>query len=251
MTGETVDEHPILVADVRIPSLDRDAWHTFPPRGDTDGFMAICPLAGTEDFQLVAQFRAGAAPDLSIEGIRRLVSSRSHLAGEEVTHVLWASEFRPRGALANRFRERRVFLAGDAAHVHSPAGGQSLNTSIRDAYNLGWKLDAVLRGEAADALLQSYEEERRAIATDMLTLSTRVHRGEVRRGQATQQLGLSGLQSVVAYGRDPRGAARRRPPGGRSRRRWPSRRRALVRCAPRPRTGPCWRLVRTCVCRPC
>jgi 2-polyprenyl-6-methoxyphenol hydroxylase-like FAD-dependent oxidoreductase len=190
MTGETVDEQPILVADVRIPTLDRDAWHTFPPRAETDGFLAICPLAGTEDFQLVAQFRDAAALDLSIEGIRRVVSSRSHLAGEEVTHVLWASEFRPRAALANRFRERRVFLAGDAAHVHSPAGGQGLNTSIQDAYNLGWKLDAVLRGEAADALLQSYEEERRAIATEMLTLSTRVHRGEVRRGQATQQLGL-------------------------------------------------------------
>jgi 2-polyprenyl-6-methoxyphenol hydroxylase-like FAD-dependent oxidoreductase len=198
MSGETVDEHPILVADVRIPSLDRDAWHTFPPRGETDGFMAICPLAGTEDFQLVAQFRDGAAPDLSIEGIRRLVSSRSHLAGEEVTHVLWASEFRPRTALANRFRERRVFLAGDAAHVHSPAGGQGLNTSIQDAYNLSWKLDAVLRGEAADALLQSYDEERRAIAADMLTLSTRVHRGEVRRGQATQQLDLGYRGSSLA-----------------------------------------------------
>ena len=198
MAGETVDEHPILVADVRIPALDRDSWHTFPPRGETDGFLAICPMAGTEDFQLVAQFRDGAPLDLSIDGIRRLVSSRSHLACEQLTDVLWASDFRPRAALADRFQERRVFLAGDAAHVHSPAGGQGLNTSIQDAYNLGWKLDAVLRGGADAALLQSYEEERRAVAAAVLTLSSSVHRGEVRRGQATQQLGLGYRTSSLA-----------------------------------------------------
>lgn len=131
MTGETVDPDSMLVADVRISGLDRDNWHVFPPREDTGGFLAICPLAGTEDFQVVAQFPEGADVDLSLDGIRRTVAARSHLSPEAVTEVRWASDFRPRAALADRFRAGRVFLAGDAAHIHSPAGGQGLNTSVR------------------------------------------------------------------------------------------------------------------------
>ncbi|MFF7261245.1 FAD-dependent oxidoreductase [Streptomyces sp. NPDC008159] len=212
MTGETVDPAPTLVADVRIPALDRDHWHVFPPAADpegahgtapagagrparsdslTGGFLAICPLPGTDDFQLVANFPgAEAVVDLSADGIRKVVAARSHLAPGDVTEVRWASDFRPRAALADRFREGRVFLAGDAAHVHSPAGGQGLNTSVQDAYNLGWKLGAVLRDGADAALLDTYEEERRPVAADVLGLSTRVHRGEQRRGRATRQLDL-------------------------------------------------------------
>ncbi|WP_216591438.1 FAD-dependent oxidoreductase [Streptomyces brasiliscabiei] len=190
MTGETVDPSPTLVADLRIPALDRDNWHLFPPTGE-HGFMAVCPLPGTEDFQLAANFPdPDTVVDLSPDGIRKVVAARSHLAPEDVTEVRWASDFRPRAALADRFREGRVFLAGDAAHIHSPAGGQGLNTGVQDAYNLGWKLGAVLRGDAGDALLETYEEERRPVAAAVLGLSTRVHRGEERRGRATQQLGL-------------------------------------------------------------
>ena len=197
MTGETVDPNPVLVSDVRITGLDRDNWHVFPPSGDGDGYLAICPLAGTEDFQLVAQFPEGTAVDVSLDGIRKVAAARTHLAPEDVTEVRWASEFRPRAALADRFRAGRVFLAGDAAHVHSPAGGQGLNTSVQDAYNLGWKLGAVLWGAAPAALLDTYEEERRPIAAQMLGISTGVHRGEVRRGAATVQLGLGYPESSL------------------------------------------------------
>ncbi|WP_405830209.1 FAD-dependent oxidoreductase [Streptomyces sp. NBC_01176] len=198
MTGETVDPHPMLVSDVRITGLDRDNWHVFPPREDTGGFLAICPLAGTEDFQVVAQFPEGTDVDLSLDGIRGTVAERSHLSPESVTEVRWASDFRPRTALADRFRAGRVFLAGDSAHMHSPAGGQGLNTSVQDAYNLGWKLGAVLSGAAAESLLDTYEEERLPVAADMLGLSTRVHRGEARRGAATRQLGLGYRGSSLA-----------------------------------------------------
>ncbi|MGX1477004.1 UNVERIFIED_CONTAM: 2-polyprenyl-6-methoxyphenol hydroxylase-like FAD-dependent oxidoreductase [Streptomyces canus] len=191
-----VDPNPLLVADVRITGLDRDNWHVFPPRGES-GYLAICPLAGTEDFQLVAQFPEGTQVDLSLDAIRAVVAARSHLAAESVTEVRWASDFRPRAALADRFRSGRIFLAGDAAHVHSPAGGQGLNTSVQDAYNLGWKLGAVLRGGAPAALLDTYEEERRPIAAHMLGISTGVHRGEVRRGEATRQLGLGYRESSL------------------------------------------------------
>jgi 2-polyprenyl-6-methoxyphenol hydroxylase-like FAD-dependent oxidoreductase len=198
MAGETVDPDPMLVADVRITGLDRDNWHVFPPREDTGGFLAICPLAGTRDFQVVAQFKEGTDVDLSLNGIRRTVAERSHLSPEAVTEVRWASDFRPRTALADRFRAGRVFLAGDAAHLHSPAGGQGLNTSVQDAYNLGWKLGAVLSGTAPGSLLDTYEEERLPVAADMLGLSTRIHRGEARRGEATRQLGLGYRGSSLA-----------------------------------------------------
>jgi hypothetical protein len=127
-----------------------------------------------------------------------VAAARSHLAPEDITEVRWASEFRPRAALADRFRSGRVFLAGDAAHVHSPAGGQGLNTSVQDAYNLGWKLGAVLRDGADPALLDTYEEERRPIAAQMLGVSTGVHRGEVQRGAATMQLGLGYRESSLS-----------------------------------------------------
>ncbi|MGW1612709.1 FAD-dependent oxidoreductase [Streptomyces sp. NPDC002285] len=197
MTGETVDPSPTLVADVRITGLDRDNWHLFPPRGEGQDFLAICPLAGTEDFQVAARFPEGTSVDVSPDGVRKAVAARSHLAPEDVTEVRWASDFRPRAALADRFRDGRVFLAGDAAHIHSPAGGQGLNTSVQDAYNLGWKLGAVLRDGADAALLDTYEEERRPIAADMLGLSTSVHRGQVRRGEATRQLGLGYRESSL------------------------------------------------------
>ncbi|MFK0170321.1 FAD-dependent monooxygenase [Streptomyces sp. NPDC090306] len=200
MTGETLDPLPTLVADVGVTGIDRDNWHIFPPQDDggDGGFLALCPLAGTAHFQLVARFPEDVAPGLSLDDIRRLVAARTHLTADDVTEVRWASDFRPRAALADRFRVGRVFLAGDAAHVHSPAGGQGLNTSVQDAYNLGWKLGAVLRGGAPAALLDTYEEERLPNAARMLGISTGVHRGEVRRGAATRQLGLGYPQSSLS-----------------------------------------------------
>ncbi|WP_405558773.1 FAD-dependent monooxygenase [Streptomyces sp. NBC_01171] len=196
MTGETVDPSPFLVADVRMRGLDREHWHAFP--GEDGTGLMLCPLAGTEDFQLAARLPEGETPDMSLEGLRKLVGAGTHLDPEDLTEVRWASEFRPRAALAARFRAGRVFLAGDAAHVHSPAGGQGLNTSVQDAYNLGWKLGAVLRDGAPETLLDTYEEERHANAAAMLDLSTGVHRGEVQRGRATVQLDLGHRESALS-----------------------------------------------------
>ncbi|MER7174551.1 FAD-dependent monooxygenase [Streptomyces mesophilus] len=207
MTGEEVDPAPTLVADVRIDpaALDRDNWHFFP--ASPDGVLTLCPLPGTTDFQLMAQFKEGAAgtspdgaPDTSPDGVRKLIAARTHLSADDVTEIRWSSDFRPRAALADRFRAGRVFLAGDAAHVHSPAGGQGLNTSVQDAYNLGWKLGQVLHGRCPDTLLDTYEEERRPLAAGMLGLSTRIHRGEQSRGRATQQLGLGYRDSSLSSG---------------------------------------------------
>ncbi|NLU72304.1 pentachlorophenol monooxygenase [Streptomyces sp. HNM0575] len=217
MTGEDVDPHPALVADVRLTGLDRGHWHVWPhARG---GALALCPLHGSELFQLAAIFddrdhspspgqgdpdqgrgpRGKAEPGTSPDEVRALVAERSHLTADDVREVRWASVFRPRAALADRFRQGRVLLAGDAAHVHSPAGGQGLNTGIQDAFNLGWKLGGVLRHGAGDALLDTYEEERLPLAADVLGLSTRIHRGQQQRGRETRQLDIGYRDSSLAH----------------------------------------------------
>ena len=82
--------------------------------------------------------------------------------------VRWASRFTDTTRQAARYRTGRVFLAGDAAHVHSPAGGQGLNLGLQDAFNLGWKLAEVIRGESGDDLLDTYHAERHPVAARVL-----------------------------------------------------------------------------------
>lgn len=86
----------------------------------------------------------------------------------KVKELVWLNLFGVNCRKVARFRDNHVFLAGDAAHVHSPAGGQGMNTGMNDAYNLGWKLAMVLRGEAPESLLNSYSEERERIAKYIL-----------------------------------------------------------------------------------
>ena len=124
-----------------------------------------------------------------------------------IQSVSWASAFNMNARLADRYRVGRVFLAGDAAHTHPPTGGQGLNTSVQDAYNLGWKLATVLRGGPA-SLLDSYEEERRPIAAQMLGLATKLldamKRGEMRRGREIHQLDIGYPESPLAMERPQR-----------------------------------------------
>ncbi|MFE1381940.1 FAD-dependent monooxygenase [Streptomyces sp. NPDC058740] len=89
-------------------------------------------------------------------------AGRSH-----VEELLWSGSFRVRVRIASAFRSGRCFLAGDAAHVISPAGGQGMNTGMQDAFNLAWKLSGVLRGEFGESILDSYDSERRAVSHEV------------------------------------------------------------------------------------
>jgi len=181
-----------IVADVIATGLDRDAWHRF-NEGSMERQISLCPLAGTEMFQLQGPVPLEGDVDLSAQGLSALVANRTGCSDIGIDSVLWASAFNMNARLAERYRDGRVFLAGDAAHTHPPTGGQGLNTSVQDAYNLGWKLAAVLRG-APTNLLDSYEQERRPIAAHMLGLATRLleaaKAGSMRRGREVHQLDL-------------------------------------------------------------
>jgi 2-polyprenyl-6-methoxyphenol hydroxylase-like FAD-dependent oxidoreductase len=189
-----------VVADIVLTGLGREAWHRFHD-GAMDRQMALCPLAGTELFQLQAPIPLEGDIDLSAAGLTAMVADRTGRDDIRVKSVHWASAYTMNARLADRYRLSRVFLIGDAAHTHPPTGGQGLNTSVQDAYNLGWKLKAVIGG-ARDGLLDSYEEERRPIAADMLGLATKLldaaKRGELRRGRDVQQLDLGYPWSSLA-----------------------------------------------------
>lgn len=200
--GEALEGQRVIVADVELEGLDRDGWHVWPlAKGCV---LTLCPLPGTTRYQLAAPLsRRALAPELSDDGLRRLVaagtSGRVH-----VKSVAWMSLYRPHVRMVDRYRVGRVFLAGDAAHVHPPAGGQGLNTGVQDAYNLGWKLARASAG-APDRLLDTYEAERLPIAAAVLGLSRRLqHAATPRRGKETQQLSLHYRDSALA--RDTRRA---------------------------------------------
>ncbi|GBQ62753.1 2-polyprenyl-6-methoxyphenol hydroxylase [Ameyamaea chiangmaiensis NBRC 103196] len=188
-----------LVADVALTGLSRDAWHRFNP-DDMDRQVSICPLPGTDLFQIQAPIALEGEPDLSADGLTALVATRTGRSDVRVSAVSWASAYAMNARLADRYRAGRVLLAGDAAHTHPPTGGQGLNTSVQDAYNLGWKLSAVGCG-APLMLLDSYEAERRPIAADMLGLSTqlleRMKTGDLSRDRRVRQLDLGYRGSVL------------------------------------------------------
>jgi 2-polyprenyl-6-methoxyphenol hydroxylase-like FAD-dependent oxidoreductase len=190
MEGEAIGkESSWLVADLEIDGLDRRDWHSWPfAKG---GFIALCPLPNTSLFQFTSKAKT---VEPGIENVVRRAT------GYPVGRVAWSSIYEPKVRMVNRYRVGRVFLAGDAAHVHPPAGGQGLNTGVQDAYNLGWKLAHAARG-GPDSLLDTYEAERLPIAAEVLGLAKRLYlKPSIKRREATDQLALHYRTSPLSSG---------------------------------------------------
>jgi 2-polyprenyl-6-methoxyphenol hydroxylase-like FAD-dependent oxidoreductase len=196
--GKTLDVRAI-VADVQLTGLSRDRWHRFGDR-DMQRQISICPLAGSDLFQIQAPIALDANVDLDSQALTTLVAQRTGRDDIHIHSVSWASAYSMHARLADHYRIGQAFLIGDAAHIHPPTGGQGLNTSVQDAYNLGWKLAAVINGAPA-TILDSYEQERRPVAAAMLELSTKLldahQRGDIRRGREVQQLDVGYRDSML------------------------------------------------------
>src|SRR6185295_17496580 len=126
---------------------------------DEADFILVFPMSGEGRARLVgvvSDERAERAETLAFEDVSRTAIDALKI---QVSKVNWFSTYRVHHRLADHFRKGRAFLAGDAGHIHSPAGGQGMNTGIGDAINLAWKLATVLRNQAGDELLASYEAE--------------------------------------------------------------------------------------------
>ncbi|GAA3566918.1 FAD-dependent monooxygenase [Kribbella ginsengisoli] len=190
--GTTDDSIRMLLGDVSADGLDHDYGYWFAgPDNPMEG-IALTPLSGGEQFQFGAPLASNDA-DTTLEGLQNLVD---RYAGEGVTKLrdlTWSTVWRPNIRLAERFRVGRVFIAGDAAHVHPPTGGQGLNTGVQDAYNLGWKL-----ADGREEVLKTYETERRTNAMRVLGISEDLMQKHIDgdesamdRGEEVQQLDIS------------------------------------------------------------
>jgi 2-polyprenyl-6-methoxyphenol hydroxylase-like FAD-dependent oxidoreductase len=166
--GETREGVRMIIADLAVDGLDRDAWHSWQ---HPDGILSLCPLPSTDLFQYAASIAPEADPGLARADMQTILERRTGRTDIRLHEPEWSSLWRANIRLVDRYRDRNVFLAGDAAHIHSPAGGQGMNTGIQDAYNLGWKLATVANGAASPELLDTYEAERRPVAAHVLDLS--------------------------------------------------------------------------------
>ena len=167
--GGTTMPMRFLLADVTIdwdlPENEVQAWF------HRDGVFGALPFGG-QKWRLIIEraLNPAAAPEeeVTLSLVQRIATERGVRPGLRIHDPVWLSDFRINARMVDRFRDRRVFVAGDAAHIHSPLGGQGIATGIQDASNLAWKLFAVLRHGAPDSLLDTFEEERKPIARAVL-----------------------------------------------------------------------------------
>ena len=172
--GGTYD-HLFYVADVEAtgPPMNGELHVDL----DDADFLAVFPLKDPGHARLIGSVRDSAAKDhehLQFEDVQDRAIQNLKI---EVTRVNWFSTYRVHHRVAQSFRGGRAFLLGDAAHIHSPVGGQGMNTGIGDAVNLAWKLAASLRNPAALTLLDSYEPERIAFARRLVATTDQVFAG--------------------------------------------------------------------------
>ncbi|WP_159842130.1 FAD-dependent monooxygenase [Nocardia sp. CY41] len=199
-TGASYPESFVL-ADVRMDwpiARDEVALHLSP-----EGVTVVAPLPDEKEpnrFRVVATLET--APEHSTEqDIQAILDARGPGGTVRVHEVLWSSRFRVHHRVADRYRSGRILLAGDAAHVHSPAGGQGMNTGIQDAAALGPLLARVLAGEP-DTLLDDYEATRRPVALGVVSFTDRMTRMatlRARPARALRNLTLTTLARIPAF----------------------------------------------------
>ncbi len=183
--GEALEER-FALADVRVDwTLPDDELHVF---FSEDGPLLVVPMQGGRKrvIALVGDDDGDDRHPPTLEDMQALVDARGP-AGMKLSEPTWTSSFGIHERIVPTYRRGRVFLAGDAAHIHSPVGGQGMNTGIHDAVNLAWKLALVVQGRAKDGLLDSYHAERRAVAQGVVRAT----------GMATQ---VATLRNPIARG---------------------------------------------------
>jgi 2-polyprenyl-6-methoxyphenol hydroxylase-like FAD-dependent oxidoreductase len=172
LRGRTPDVQLMAVGDVEVDGLGRDAWHQW---FTGDGAIMLCPLPGTNAFQVQASHELdqdGSPLEPTLERFQQTFDRIAGVPGVRLHSLGWRSSYRVNVRMVDQLRVGRVFLAGDAAHVHPIAGGLGMNSGIQDAYNLGWKMGLVLAGHATPSLLDTYEEERLPIASWLLDITS-------------------------------------------------------------------------------
>jgi 2-polyprenyl-6-methoxyphenol hydroxylase-like FAD-dependent oxidoreductase len=160
-----------VLADIFIDSpLATDQTHLFFGK---KGMLGFIPLPKKGVFRLISIVPPSQKNALDQVFLQHLIEEHTTSRQIHIKQILWTSLFHIHRRIAPQMRCGNVFLLGDAAHIHSPAGGQGLNTSVQDAYNLAWKLALVDQGFSPDSLLDSYQDERGPVAQAVLKGTTR------------------------------------------------------------------------------
>lgn len=168
--GDTY-QHQFYLADVTLSDLDDDLLHLHLSK---PGFAAFFPMPEPGRYRIVGSLSPEllAKQDLTINDIKPHLNNVAK-ARINIAETHWFTTYRLHHRMAESFRAQRAFLIGDAAHIHSPVGGQGMNTGLQDAYNLAWKLAGVINGQCLPAILDSYAAERMPVAKDLLATTDR------------------------------------------------------------------------------
>jgi 2-polyprenyl-6-methoxyphenol hydroxylase-like FAD-dependent oxidoreductase len=191
-------EHVFFVADVEATgSMVQGSVNVYLWK---DGFHLFFPMRGTDHWRIVG-ILPEAMRDRDDVTFEAVMPSVRHESGNDlvIKGCSWFSTYRIHHRSAARFRDRRCFLMGDAAHIHSPVGAQGMNTGLQDAYNLAWKLALVIQGRADESLLHSYEDERVRVAQRLLHTTDRGFRFIVADNMGAGLLRTQVLARVAAY----------------------------------------------------
>jgi len=171
--GDTYN-HKFYLADVEIESnnLDADQVKLFLAK---KGFSGFFPMPEANRYRIIGNlpYELDAKDDLAINDILPYLQSIDHI-DIKIAQTYWFATYKLHHRMADKFREGRCFLIGDAAHIHSPVGGQGMNTGLQDSYNLAWKLAGVVNKQLDAKLLDSYSAERMPVARELLNTTDRV-----------------------------------------------------------------------------
>jgi 2-polyprenyl-6-methoxyphenol hydroxylase-like FAD-dependent oxidoreductase len=200
-------EHAFFVADTEaVGPMVADELNVFLWRS---GFHLYFPMKGTNRWRVIGilpKDLVGKDDVIFDDLVPALLQVGA--VGLSFTACHWFSTYRIHHRCTERFRDRRCFLLGDAAHIHSPMGGQGMNTGLQDAYNLAWKLALVISNQADDALLDTYEAERRPFAQKLLATTDRAFRVVVSENWFAGMLRTHIVPRVAAFAMKRRTAKR-------------------------------------------
>ncbi len=204
LEGSFVGER-FLLGDVDAAhNLDPEAMYTF---FCTEGPVLAMPMRNGR-MRVMAQVHDPDGTPLNLHptltDLQAVIDDR--VGGITLVREHWLTSFELHHAQVRQYRWGRVFLAGDSAHIHSPVGGQGMNTGMQDAFNLAWKLAAVVGGDAGEVLLDSYHAERHPVATKMIAMTERLSKGGTLAGPA-QHLRNTLLRTLSHVGSFPRALA--------------------------------------------
>ncbi len=163
----TTFEHTFALADIRLENseLSHDDIYAFLHQGE---FAAFFPMINGKHRVIITGSKGSDIQnELTLAEVQGTID-RCGPKGTKATEPSWLARFRVNQRKVKSYRQGNVFLAGDAAHIHSPIGAQGMNTGIQDAFNLGWKLSQVVQGISADTLLDSYEAEREPVGATLV-----------------------------------------------------------------------------------